>query len=110
MRSLDYALLAGSVIISLIIGVYYAFKKGSNKTTEDYLIGGRKMGLIPIALSLVVSNLSAISILGNTAEIYYYSADILFIPLSYSLGVLLAAHSFVPLLHPLKITSINEVI
>ena len=37
----DYTVVGGTLLVSLLIGVYYAF--GSrNKTQEDLLVGGRR--------------------------------------------------------------------
>jgi len=63
---LDYCVVAGTLLFSLGIGVYYAIrgKKGNN---EELLAGGRSMGAIPVAASILVSYLSAITILGKEA-------------------------------------------
>jgi len=58
----DYAFIAGTFSLSLGIGLYYAFAK---QTTEDLLVGGRKMSALPVAFSMLVTHLSAISILGK---------------------------------------------
>ena len=42
----------------------------TDKEVLDYLLGGRKMTCIPVGLSLAVSFMSAITILGVPAEAY----------------------------------------
>ena len=54
----DYIVLAGVLIASLGIGIFYSYKQ---KTSEEYLHGGRRMPLIPVSISLVVSFISAIT-------------------------------------------------
>lgn len=49
----DYALLIIILSFSIGIGIYFAFFSEKLKTTEDYLVGGRKMKPLPIAISLV---------------------------------------------------------
>lgn len=49
---LDYAIFGATLLVSLLIGVFYAFK--GKATTSDFLIGDRKMPVIPTALSLLV--------------------------------------------------------
>jgi sodium-coupled monocarboxylate transporter 8/12 len=58
-------------VISTVIGIFYALKDKRKKNTNDFLLGGQDMPLFPVALSLLASFLSAVSILGIPAEIYY---------------------------------------
>ena len=60
----DYILFSLVLFISLAIGFYSAFKC-DNSITSEYLVGGGKMPVIPVALSLVGGAISAISILGE---------------------------------------------
>lgn len=46
----DYLIFALTLTISLVIGIYYAWKGVGNSTT-DYLLGGKTMGIFPIAMS-----------------------------------------------------------
>ena len=54
----------GTLLISVVIGLYYAFIK-TQKTNMDLLVGGRKMAIVPSSLSLLASYMSAILILGE---------------------------------------------
>lgn len=47
----DYLIFVTILIISSLIGVYHAYK-GSSGSTSQYLLGGKEMGIVPIALSL----------------------------------------------------------
>lgn len=51
--AIDYSIFGGMLILSAVIGIYFAFisKKKPNTTTE-YLIGDREIGIFPIAMSL----------------------------------------------------------
>lgn len=51
--AIDYALLVIIMSFSMGIGIYFAFFSKKLKTTDDYLVGGRKMKPLPIAISLV---------------------------------------------------------
>ena len=46
----DYLLFGLTLLASLLIGVYHAWR-GSNSTSE-YLLGGKMMGVFPVAMSL----------------------------------------------------------
>lgn len=50
----DYTVFVVMLTVSAAIGIYFGFFEGKkNKTTEDYLLGGRKMKVFPIAVSLI---------------------------------------------------------
>lgn len=68
---LDYCLFAAVLLISAIVGLYYFLKEKFGKkelTSDDLLMGGREMSVFPVAMSLVASYMSAITVLG---ELYY---------------------------------------
>jgi hypothetical protein len=67
MTPIDYVVLVGLLCSSLGIGVYYALCS-KQKSTADYLVGGRSMPLVPTAISLLASYISAILILGQFYE------------------------------------------
>lgn len=69
---IDYAVFAVLLSGSLAVGIYFGFFSDELKTAEDYLVGGHQMRTIPIAISLVSSQLSAISIMTIPVEIYSY--------------------------------------
>jgi len=60
----DYIIFVGVVVMSILIGIYYAFVK-KQQTNEDLLVGGRNMQVVPIALSLLATYMSAILVLGK---------------------------------------------
>jgi len=55
---------------STLIGCYFGLCTGRQKSAQDYLMGGRNMSMLPVALSLVASFISAITVQGEPAEIY----------------------------------------
>ncbi|GAB0090910.1 hypothetical protein DMENIID0001_056900 [Sergentomyia squamirostris] len=70
---LDYFFFTIVFILSMGIGLYYAVKaRGQVSTVDDYLLGGRKMGILPVCCSLVATVLSGTAIIGIPAEIYAY--------------------------------------
>ena len=54
----DYCVLGVILSFSLAIGIYFGFFSDNLKTAEDYLVGGHKMKVIPIAISLVARYMS----------------------------------------------------
>lgn len=67
------------------------------------------MSVIPVAFSLMASFISAITLLGVTAEIYTFGTQFVLINISYIIGTPIAAFIFLPVFYKLKLTSIYEV-
>ncbi|NXL02003.1 SC5A8 protein, partial [Mesembrinibis cayennensis] len=104
----DYVVFAAMLLISAVIGVYYAFAGGGQKTSKDFLMGGRSMSALPVALSLTASFMSAVTVLGTPAEIYRYGAIFCIFAITYGLVVLCSAEIFLPVFYKLGITSTYE--
>ncbi|KAK3094940.1 hypothetical protein FSP39_008115 [Pinctada imbricata] len=104
----DWAVFIIILIISASIGIYHAFSGGRQKTTKEFLMGNRKMSLLPVAASILVSFLSAILILGAPAEMYTRGTQYYLYLFGQMLAVVLATVLFVPLFYPLKLTSMYE--
>ena len=49
----DYALFSMMLGLSALIGVYFGCFGKKQDTTAEYLLGSKKMGIFPIAMSLV---------------------------------------------------------
>lgn len=52
--SYDYVFFAFMLFLCILIGIYFGFVKKKEASAEsEYLMGGRKMGVFPISLSLI---------------------------------------------------------
>ncbi|XP_053696505.1 sodium-coupled monocarboxylate transporter 1-like [Sabethes cyaneus] len=114
----DYAVFSCMLAVCLIIGVYFGWKdhkrcrqqKTSRRNSEalDYLVGGRKLKIFPVAMSLVASFISGIALIGASTETYLYGIHFGFI----FFGIIMMAISmnflFIPIFHALEITSVYE--
>lgn len=105
----DWVAFSAMLCISAGIGIFYAIRGRQNETTKEFLMGGRSMHLLPIAISILVSFMSAILILGTPAEMYMAGTEYFLYVFGIMLAVVLAALLFVPLLYPLQLTSSFEV-
>lgn len=74
----DYAVVIAMLAVSLKIGVFYGFcHKGSSSDSSaasDFMLGS-SMGLFPVTLSLTTSFVTAIELLGNPAEMFFYGSQ-----------------------------------
>ncbi|XP_048750733.2 sodium-coupled monocarboxylate transporter 1-like [Ostrea edulis] len=105
---LDWLLFGAMLVISAGIGIFYACIGGRQETTTEFLMGSRSMQLIPVAISILVSILSAISILGIPAEMYTHGTQYFMNIFGFALAAIIASQLFVPLLYPLQLTSSFE--
>lgn len=100
----DYVVFAATIIISVAIGVFFAFCS-RNETTEDYLLGGRQVPWFPVALSMTTSFMSAIIILGTPSEFYYYGTMYWWTGLTYIIMSIVTTVIFIPVFLNLDLTS-----
>nr|XP_033806558.1 sodium-coupled monocarboxylate transporter 1-like [Geotrypetes seraphini] len=104
----DYVVFAAMLVISAAIGIYYAFAGGGQKTTKDFLMGGRSMSAVPVALSLTASFMSAVTVLGTPAEVYRFGAMYAVFAISYTLVIIISSEVFLPVFYRLGVTSTYE--
>ncbi|XP_033757467.1 LOW QUALITY PROTEIN: sodium-coupled monocarboxylate transporter 1-like [Pecten maximus] len=104
----EYIIFGLTLLISISIGIYFAKSGGKQKTLEEYLVGNRKISFCPIAVSLLVTFQSGISLLGLPVEIYQYGTQISMGIIGLVTGYVLVAVFFVPVFHPLQLTSVYE--
>jgi Na+/proline symporter len=71
MNTLDYIIIA--VYLIGFLGLGYLFKE--NKDSKDYFLGGQSMGWIPLSLSTMATQLSAISFISAPAFVGLKEAD-----------------------------------
>lgn len=91
----------GMLVLSIQVGK-------TNKTQEDYFIGGRSMPWIPVACSIAASTISANGFIGGPG--WAYSAGMISFMLQFSipLALLVVCNFVVPFMYNLKITSSYE--
>jgi len=104
----DYVVFVLTIAVSLGIGVYFACAGGKQKTTGEYLMGDRNLKVVPVAISMLVSFISAQGILGAPTEMYAYGTQFSMHIIAAILGSLYGAYLFVPVFYPLKLTSSFE--
>lgn len=105
----DYAVFVMTVVISMCIGVYYAFSGRRQMTTSEFIMGNPKMKVLPVAMSLLVTFESSTTLLGMPAEMYVYGVMFWMRQLGFAFLAVFIVKWFLPILHPLGMTSIYEV-
>ncbi|XP_016064981.1 PREDICTED: sodium-dependent multivitamin transporter isoform X4 [Miniopterus natalensis] len=104
----DYVVFTLLLVLSLAIGLYHACRGWGRHTIGELQMADRKMGCLPVALSLLATFQSAVAILGVPSEIYRFGTQYWFLGCSYVLGLLIPAHIFIPTFYRLHLTSAYE--
>uniref|UniRef100_H2YYA3 Solute carrier family 5 member 6 n=1 Tax=Ciona savignyi TaxID=51511 RepID=H2YYA3_CIOSA len=104
----DYVVFCICLLLSLLIGIYYAITGGRQATTDEFLMANRKMSAAPVSVSLFVTIMSAITVLGVPAEVFQHGTSYWMFGFSYFLFTPIVAHCFIPVFYDMKITSVYE--
>jgi hypothetical protein len=70
----DYSVVIAMLCVSLKIGVFYGYFHKSSLNSADFMLGS-EMGLFTVTLSLATSFVTAIELLGNPAEMFFYGTQ-----------------------------------
>jgi sodium-coupled monocarboxylate transporter 8/12 len=104
----DYTIFAITLLIPLIIGIYYSKAKGGQNTIMKYLMGNKTMKVIPVAISLGMTNIAGPMVIGQTAEVYLYGTQLFTAHFFTHIMLAFSGYLFLPMIYKMKITSIFE--
>lgn len=105
----DYVVFAGTILAAAGVGLFQAVRNRKDTSSAEFLLGGRRMTAVPVAMSLTASFMSGITVIGTPAEAYRYGAAYWIFGFSYAIMSAVTAEIFVPLFYRLGITSAYEV-
>ncbi len=80
----------------------------TNKTQEDYFVGGRSMPWIPVACSIAASTISANGFIGGPGWAYTSGVTAFMLQFSIPLVLMVTSTFVIPMLYNLKVTSCYE--
>ncbi|GAB0092679.1 hypothetical protein DMENIID0001_077070 [Sergentomyia squamirostris] len=104
---IDYSFFVIVFVVSAAIGLYYAIKtRRKDVSVDDYLLGGRKMKLLPVACSLTATSLSGTTLVGTPAETYAHGTHAWMFWFNLAATAILMSYVFSPIFIELKLTSI----
>ncbi|CAG2191042.1 SLC5A6 [Mytilus edulis] len=109
LQTVDYCIVVAVLVISVLIGIYFIYKE-KNATADDMLMGGRDIGIFPIAMSLMASCMSTIFVLGTPAEMYTHDTSFGLSCLAIFPTTVVTCHVFMPFFHKLDFTSAYELL
>tara|TARA_B100001750_G_scaffold43767_1_gene32040 strand:+ start:86311 stop:88917 length:2607 start_codon:yes stop_codon:yes gene_type:complete len=98
----NYAVLAGYLLLSLLIGVYFSYKQ---KSTEDYFVGGGRIPWWASGLSVFGTLLSAITFMAIPAKSFVTDWSFFMLNMTAIIITPLIAFLFIPFFNKLNITT-----
>ncbi|KAG7493486.1 hypothetical protein JOB18_009649 [Solea senegalensis] len=104
----DYVVFAGTILAAAGIGLFQAIRTRKETSSDEFLLGGRQMTAVPVAMSLTASFMSGITVIGTPAEVYRFGAAFWLFTFSYAIMSAITAEIFVPFFYRLGITSAYE--
>jgi len=105
----DYVVFGCTLGVSAAIGIFYAIKDRKKKDDlDDYQLGGRNLTAVPVALSLSVSFMSAITVLGTPADVYQYGTMYWWFLLAMLFVCCITAEMYIPTFYKMGISSTYE--
>nr|XP_039272101.1 sodium-coupled monocarboxylate transporter 1-like [Styela clava] len=107
----DYAVFGVMLALSASIGLYYAYKDRQGKEgVQGYLLAARQMNFFPVAISLALSFVSAVTVLGVPAEIHFFGSMYVWVIVAVVWVAPVVAEIYIPVFYRLEITSAFEYI
>ncbi len=104
----DWALIVIYVLVMLGIGWYYSKQQ---KTSDDYLVGGRQMNSFFSGISLFASFFSTISFLALAGEVIKHGPlTVIVMIVSFPFIYVITAYLFIPFFMKLPITSAYQIL
>ncbi|XP_003704114.2 sodium-coupled monocarboxylate transporter 1 [Megachile rotundata] len=103
----DWLVFALMLAVSAAAGLWH-YRRAQKSSTEDYLLGGKSMGLFPVSASLVASFISGVTILGTPAEIYNFGTQYWITIISIFFSGLVVATVYAPVFVSLGLNSVYE--
>ncbi|HEY3129864.1 MAG TPA: sodium/solute symporter [Acidobacteriota bacterium] len=103
--ALDWSVLGVYLAASVVLGASFYRK---HETAKDYFLAGRSMSWFPVAISIIATDLSALSYIGVPALVYKkdlkYMLGAFLLPVQMFLVILI----FIPLFYRLNLFSVYE--
>ncbi|KAF6198696.1 hypothetical protein GE061_008448 [Apolygus lucorum] len=100
---IEYVVVAASLIGTTGVGLYCS--KSGGGSLEDYMFGGKRMTVLPIALSITATLMSANVLVGGGQEVYLYGSQIFAAMFPMAAGSLCGAYFYLPILYALNSVS-----
>uniref|UniRef100_A0A1Y1M5J0 Sodium-coupled monocarboxylate transporter 1 n=1 Tax=Photinus pyralis TaxID=7054 RepID=A0A1Y1M5J0_PHOPY len=100
---LDYVVFAALLGMSGSIGIFFGCFGSKQNSSGEYLLGGKRLHIVPVAMSIIASNISGLAVLGAPADIYRYGAYFIWSIIPILTSSLACVYVFMPVLLQLEL-------
>lgn len=97
---IEWSVLGLYIFLVTMIGSLF-YRRGSSPS--EFFLGGRSMKALPVAISLVAADMSAISYMGFPAWSYQFNLELFWVSAGYILAVPVVIYLFLPFYMRLKL-------
>jgi len=101
----DWIVLGATILVIVVYGVW---KSGANKTTDQFLVGGRSLSWYHIGFSVMATQASAITFLSAPGQAYADGMRFVQFYFGLPLAMIVLCITFVPIFHRLKVYTAYE--
>lgn len=91
-KALDYGVFLIYLVASVAVGLLFK----EQKNLKEYLLAGRSMSALVVAISVLAALFSGISYLGGPAEVYSHGIGLMWLGLSFFIATPITAWIFLP--------------
>ena len=95
----DYVVFGLMLAISASIGFFYAYKDRKRNDMENFHHGNKKANPVAVSLSLSVTVITALTMIGTPAEVYTFGTMISWQAVAILFATAFAAHFFLPIFY-----------
>ncbi|XP_015763492.1 PREDICTED: sodium-coupled monocarboxylate transporter 1-like isoform X2 [Acropora digitifera] len=106
--AVDFVVFSLILLASMGIGIFFSRSGGAQQSNNEYLMAGRSMSSIPVAMSVLASFVSSIAILGTPTEVYTFGFQYWMQSFTSFISVPIMAWVFLPVFYNLRLTSSYE--
>ena len=105
LSTLDYAVVLGYLLVIASLGSSFYRRKS---TAKEYFLGGRSMSWLPVGISIIAADLSAITVMGTPAWTFRHNLELSWSSFGYPLMAPVVILVFVPFYSKLNLYTAYE--
>ena len=104
MHTLDYGVILAYLLVSVGLGIYF----GRNQTRQEFFAAGNSMGWLPVGLSVMATQASAITFLSTPGQAYESGMAFVQNYLGMPIALIIVSAVFLPIYYKLKVYTAYE--
>lgn len=106
---IDYLIFALTLLLSSVIGIYFAYKQRKRLSSNEYLLASKSIPWFPLFVSMLASYFSAVGLMGYPGVIYATGITFSFSIIGTFINIVLSAELFTPIFRRMDLVSANQV-